>query len=478
MTRPGLAVVVLAAGKGVRMKTALPKVLHAAAGTPLLGHVLATGERLAGAAGEGLQIVVVGAGREMVGPWLTAAAPAAVQVVQDPPRGTGDALRVASAAFGAASQVLVLSGDVPLLKAETLKLLVGALERPSPAVVAFLTAKVPDPGAYGRVVRDGSGEVLRIVEAKDATEAERRIDEINAGVYVFERDFLDRALPLLTAANAQGEYYLTDLVGIAVAERRRVVGFEVADAQEVLGVNSRRDLAEVDAILRRRATDAALDAGATLLRPETITLDATVVVEPDAVLEPFTTLTGATRVGPGARIGQGSVIADSAIGARAQIRPYCVIDRAVVGEGAVVGPFARLREGTELGPDVHVGNFVETKKARLARGAKANHLTYLGDVVIGERTNVGAGTITCNYDGFEKHLTQIGAGVFVGSDVQLVAPVSIGDGAVIGAGTTVTKDVPADSLATSRVPQVVVPGGGAAYRTRRQAAVDAKKKGG
>jgi bifunctional UDP-N-acetylglucosamine pyrophosphorylase/glucosamine-1-phosphate N-acetyltransferase len=477
MTRPELAVVVLAAGKGVRMKTALPKVLHAAAGTPLLGHVLATSEHLGDAVGAGPRIVVIGAGRETVGPWLTATAPAAIQVVQDPPRGTGDALKVASAAFGAASQVLVLSGDVPLLKAETLKLLVGALERPSPAAVAFLTAKVPDPGEYGRVVRDGSGEVLRIVEAKDATEAERQIDEMNAGVYVFDRDFLDRALPLLTAANAQGEYYLTDLVGIAVAERRRVVGVEVADAQEVLGVNSRRDLAEVDAILRRRAADAALDAGATLLRPETITLDATVVVEPDAVLEPFTTLTGVTRVGTGARIGQGSVIADSAIGARAQVRPYCVIDRAVVGEGAVVGPFARLREGTELGPDVHVGNFVETKKARLARGAKANHLTYLGDVVIGERTNVGAGTITCNYDGFEKHLTRIGAGVFVGSDVQLVAPVSIGDGAIIGAGTTVTKDVPADSLALSRTPQTVVPEGGAAYRRRRQAAKDAKQKG-
>jgi bifunctional UDP-N-acetylglucosamine pyrophosphorylase/glucosamine-1-phosphate N-acetyltransferase len=477
MTRSGLALVVLAAGKGVRMKSSLPKVLHLAAGAPLLGHVLAAGERLAGAAGAGPRVVVVGAGRETVGPWLTAAFPAVIQVVQDPPRGTGDALGVASAAFGEASRVLVLSGDVPLLRAETLEMLVASLDMPVPAAVAFLTARLPDPAAYGRVVRDASGEVLRIVEARDATETERRIDEINAGVYVFDRGFLDRALPLLSADNAQGEYYLTDLIGIAVAEGRKVVGALVADAREILGVNSRRDLAEVDSVLRRRAADGAMDAGATLLRPETITLDATVVVEPDAILEPFTTLTGATRIGTGARIGQGSVISDSSIGARVEVRPYCVIDRAVVGEGAIVGPFARLREGTDLGEGAHVGNFVETKKATLSRGAKANHLTYLGDVLVGEGTNVGAGTITCNYDGFDKHLTRIGSGVFVGSDVQLVAPVSVGDGAVIGAGTTVTKDVPADALATSRPLLTVVPGGGAAYRTRRQAAKDAKKKG-
>jgi bifunctional UDP-N-acetylglucosamine pyrophosphorylase/glucosamine-1-phosphate N-acetyltransferase len=315
------------------------------------------------------------------------------------------------------------------------------------------------------------------VEAGDASDDERRLGEINAGVYAFDRSFLDAALPLLKADNAQGEYYLTDLIAIAVASGRRVVGVRVGDPREMLGVNSRRELAEVDAILRRRAADAALDAGATLLRPETITLDDGVVVEPDAILEPFTTLTGATRVGAGARIGQGSVISGSTIGARVQVKPYCIIDRAVVGEGSVVGPFARLREGTELGPDVHVGNFVETKKARLERGAKANHLTYLGDVEVGERTNVGAGTITCNYDGFDKHLTRIGAGVFVGSDVQLVAPVSVGDGAVIGAGSTVTKDVPADALATTRVPQATVPGGGAAYRRRRQAARDARRMG-
>ena len=472
MTNPDLAVVVLAAGKGVRMKSALPKVLHEAAGRPLLGHVLRVAEQFAG---RGPRVVVVGAGREAVESWLAKEAPAALPVVQDPPRGTGDALRVAAPAFGGSSRVLVLSGDVPLLRGETLALLVRALEAPPAAAVAFLTTTLADPGAYGRVVRDGAGEVLRIVEARDASDEERRLGEINAGVYAFERAFLDEALPLLKADNAQGEYYLTDLIGIAVARGRRVVGVRVGDPREMLGVNSRRDLAEVDAQLRRRAADAALDAGATLLRPETITLDDGVVVEPDAILEPFTTLTGATRVGAGARIGQGSVISGSTIGARVEVKPYCVIDRAVVGEGAVVGPFARLREGTELGPDVHVGNFVETKKARLARGAKANHLTYLGDVEVGERTNVGAGTITCNYDGFDKHLTRIGAGVFVGSDVQLVAPVSIGDGAVIGAGSTVTKDVPADALATTRVPQTTIPGGGASYLRRRKAARDARK---
>ena len=475
MTDSGLAVVVLAAGKGVRMKTALPKVLHEAAGRPLLGRVLDVAERFAG---PGPRVVVVGAGREIVGPWLEREFPAASAAVQEPPRGTGDALRVAMASVGSASRVLVLSGDVPLLRPGTLELLVAELGSGGATAVAFLTAVLAEPGSYGRVVRDDAGEVLRIVEAKDASEAERRLGEINAGVYAFERSVLDRALPLLKSENAQGEYYLTDLIGIAVGEGRRVAGVRVADSREMLGVNSRRDLAEVDAILRRRAADAALDAGATLVRPETITLDDAVVVEPDAVLEPFTTLTGKTRVGAGARIGQGCVVSASTIGARAEVKPYCVIDRAVVGEGAVVGPFARLREGTELGPEVHVGNFVETKKARLARGAKANHLTYLGDVVVGERTNVGAGTITCNYDGFDKHQTTIGAGVFVGSDVQLVAPVTVGDGAVIGAGTTLTKDVPVDGLATSRSPQTIVPGGGAAYLRRRKAAKESKKKEG
>ena len=467
---PGpVTVVLLAAGRGVRMKSARPKVLHEAAGRPLIDHVVRTARGfLEGRPGSRL-IVVAGAGREELIPHLAKVAPEAVVVVQDPPRGTGDAVRAALPALGDAARVVVLAGDVPLLAAETLVRLEGALDVDAGAGVAVLTARLGDAGAYGRVVRDGNGRFARIVEAKDATPEELSIGEINSGLYAFERAVLERELPRLTDDNAQREFYLTDVLGLAVAEGIGVVAIPVEDASEVLGVNSRAELAEVDGLLRRRAALAAMAAGATLVRPETITLDESVTFGPDAVVEPFATITGASSIGAGSRIGQGCVVASSTIGAGVTIRPYCVLENAVVGDGAFVGPFARLREGTVLGPEVHVGNFVETKKAHLARGAKANHLTYLGDCSVGEKTNVGAGVITCNYDGFGKHHTGIGAGVFVGSDVQLVAPVTIGDGAVIGAGSTITKDVPALALATSRVPQKTIEGGGARYRERKAA---------
>lgn len=464
-----VTIVLLAAGRGVRMKSARPKVLHEAAGRPLIDHVVGTARGfLEGRPGSRL-VVVAGAGREELIPHLAKTAPEAVVVVQDPPRGTGDAVRAALSALGDATRVVVLAGDVPLLAAGTLVRLEGALDVDTGAGVAVLTARLGDAGAYGRVVRDGNGRFARIVEAKDATPEELSIGEINSGLYAFERAVLERELPRLTDDNAQREFYLTDVLGLAVADGIGVVAIPVEDASEVLGVNSRAELAEVDALLRRRAARAAMASGATLIRPETITLDEGVTFGPDAVVEPFVTITGASSVGARSRIGQGCVVASSTIGADVVVRPYCVIENAVVGDGAVVGPFARLREGTVLGPEVHVGNFVETKKALLARGAKANHLTYLGDCSVGEKTNVGAGVITCNYDGFGKHHTGIGAGVFVGSDVQLVAPVTIGDGAIIGAGSTITKDVPAHALATSRVPQKTIEGGGARYRERKAA---------
>lgn len=473
-----LAVVVLAAGRGVRMRSALPKVLHPVAGRPLLDRVLDTASAVLGdGPASGRLVVVVGAGKERVAAHLAAASPGALVVEQDPPRGTGDAVRVALPSAGDAGRVVVLSGDVPLLRPGTVRRLVEALDGEGEPAVAFLTAHLPEPGSYGRVVRDASGQVLRVVEAKDAGEAERSIREVNAGVYAFDRAFLASALPRLSADNAQGEYYLTDVLGLAAQAGRRVVGLPAGDAREMLGVNSRRELALLDGILRSRAAEAAMDEGATLLRPETITLDDGVALAEDVVVEPFVTLSGSTRVGEGSRVGQGCVVVDSVLGAGVTLRPYCVVERTVVGDGAIVGPFARLREGTDLGPGVHVGNFVETKKARLSRGAKANHLTYLGDVEVGEGTNVGAGVITCNYDGFAKHRTTIGAGVFVGSDVQLVAPVTVEDGAVIGAGTTVTKDVPKDALATSRVPQRTVEGGGAKYREKKRAAKAAAGSG-
>ena len=464
-----VTVVLLAAGRGVRMKSARPKVLHAAAGRPLIDHVVGTARAfLEGRPGSRL-VVVAGAGREELIPHLARIAPEAIVVVQDPPRGTGDAVRAALPALGDATRVVVLAGDVPLLSTSVLVRLEGALDADTSAGVAVLTARLGDAGAYGRVVRDGNGRFARIVEAKDASPEERAIGEINSGIYAFERAVLERELPRLTDDNAQREFYLTDVLGLAVAEGVGVVAIPVEDPSEVLGVNSRAELAEVDTLLRRRAALAAMAAGATLIRPETITLDEGVTFGPDAVVEPFVTITGASSIGALSRVGQGCVVASSTIGANVVVRPYCVIENAVVGDVAVVGPFARLREGTVLGPEVHVGNFVETKKALLARGAKANHLTYLGDCSVGEKTNVGAGVITCNYDGFGKHHTGIGAGVFVGSDVQLVAPVTIGDGAVLGAGSTITKDVPAHALATSRVPQKTIEGGGARYRERKAA---------
>ncbi|HEY3350212.1 MAG TPA: bifunctional UDP-N-acetylglucosamine diphosphorylase/glucosamine-1-phosphate N-acetyltransferase GlmU [Thermoanaerobaculia bacterium] len=470
------SVVLLAAGRGVRMRSSRPKVLHEAAGRPLLDRALDVALSVAGKP-EAVVVVVSrkdperdsSSERETVGAFLAANHPRVKIAIQDPPRGTGDAVRAAAAAgaFGKAKTIVVLSGDVPLLSADAVKGLVDALEKDKKAAVAVLTARLEDPAGYGRVVRDAAKRFVRIVEEKDSSGREKKISEINTGTYAFDREFLERALPLLTSKNSQNEFYLTDVLSLARKAKRVVVPLP-GDPAAALGVNSREDLATVDRLLRERAVVSAMRAGATILRPETVTLDETVVLEPDTTIEPFVTLLGKTRVGSGTTIGQGCVVRNSVFGKNVVVKPYCVIESALVGDGCVVGPFARLREGTDLSAGVHVGNFVETKKAKLHEGVKANHLTYLGDTEVGPRTNVGAGVITCNYDGFAKHKTTIGADVFVGSDVQLVAPVTVGDGAIIGAGTTVTKDVPKDGLAVSRVPQRNVEGGGAAYRARKK----------
>ncbi len=462
------AVVVLAAGKGVRMKSGLPKVLHSAAGRPLLDRVLDTADVILASEAGGRLVVVVGVGREAVEPHVARVAPHAAVALQEPPRGTGDAVRAAVPHLGDASRVVVLSGDVPLLRPGTVSRLLAALDARRDTPVAFLTAVLSDPSPYGRVLRDSNGVVVAVVEERDATDDERKIREVNGGIYAFDRPFLEAALARVEPTNAQGEYYLTDVLAMAVESGRPALGLVVDDPDEMLGVNSRAELARVDALLRARATEAAMAGGATLIRPETITLDEEAVLAPECVVEPFASLLGKTRVGAGTRIGQGCVIRDSVLGTDVTVRPYCVMEGAVVGDGSVVGPFARLREGTELAAGVHVGNFVETKKAVLGKGVKANHLTYLGDTEIGEGTNVGAGVITCNYDGFSKNKTTIGRNVFIGSDVQLVAPVTIGDGAIVGAGTTVTEEVPPDALAISRSPQTIKPGGGAAYRERKK----------
>lgn len=457
-------VVLLAAGRGVRMNSERPKVLHEVAGRPLLDRALDTALTVAGSAAQ--VVVVVSNDDDAVAGRVKAGYPLVHVATQNPPRGTGDAVRVAAPAFGKAKCVVVLSGDVPLLSAETVNGLLDALKADKKAAVAVLTAKLADPTGYGRVVRT-KGQFVRIVEEKDSSSKEKKISEINTGTYAFDRTFLERSLPLLTSKNSQSEFYLTDVLALALRAKRKVVLVE-GDPASALGVNSRTDLAAVERILRDRKASEVMRAGTTILRPETVTLDEGVVLEADTVLEPFVTLLGKTRVGTGTVIGQGTVAKDSVFGKNVTVRPYCVIESAVVGDGAIVGPFSRLREGTELGESVHVGNFVETKKAVLRKGAKANHLTYLGDTEIGERTNVGAGVITCNYDGFAKHRTTIGPDVFVGSDVQLVAPITIGEGAIIAAGTTVTEDVPKDALALARVPQKNLPDGGARYREKRK----------
>lgn len=453
--------VILAAGLGTRMKSRLPKVLHPILGDPSLLWVLRTLPQ-----GLGGAVVVVHHGKEQVVAALEAwqkagLLPCPVSTVdQGEPLGTGHAVQVCIPELDrlGASRVVILSGDVPLTSAATVSRLCAA-------EALLLAMDLPVPGSYGRVLQHGDGRLAGIVEAKDATPAQLAVQRVNGGAYVLPWPALRKALLGLTNDNAQKEYYLTDAVAAAAAEVR--VAVDVCDPQELAGMNSRLDQADLQAWAQRRIQRHWMAEGVTFLHPDSIQVGPRVLLDRDVFLEAGVTLEGAVRVGEGTRIGQGTVITDSILGEGVEVRPYCVIEQAQVGNGAKVGPFARLREGTELDEAVHIGNFVETKKAKLRRGAKANHLAYLGDAEIGEKTNIGAGVITCNYDGVNKHKTNIGRNVFVGSDTQLVAPVTIGDGALIGAGTTVTADVPSDALALSRVPQTSNEGGAARIRARQ-----------
>jgi bifunctional UDP-N-acetylglucosamine pyrophosphorylase/glucosamine-1-phosphate N-acetyltransferase len=345
--------------------------------------------------------------------------------------------------------VLVLYGDVPLLRRETLEELVGTARRYG--CLALVTATPPDATGYGRILRDERGHVIRVVEQKDASPDERAITEINAGIYCGPADFFREAVLGLGSANAQGEYYLTDVVARA-AQGIGVSAIE-ADFGDVAGINDREQLAEAEATLRARI-NRGWQAHVTFRDPASTVVEPDVDIGVDAELGRNVALRGRTRIGHGVRIGDGCILTDTEVGAGAELRPYSIATDTVIGPGAVIGPFAHMRPGTQLGPDVHVGNFVETKKTVIGRGSKANHLSYLGDTTIGEKVNIGAGTITCNYDGYKKFQTVIEDGAFIGSDSQLVAPVRVGKRAVIGAGTTVTRDVPAGSLALSRVPQM------------------------
>ncbi len=455
-------VILLAAGQGTRMRSALPKVLHPVNGRPMVDFVVAA---VAALDPERL-VAVVGHQGERVADHLATSAPGAVVVEQVPQRGTGDAVAHGlTAVEGERGCVVVVSGDCPLVRGAELARLVAHHERCGAAVSLF-TAEVAEPGGLGRIVRDGSGRFARIVEAKDASEAELAIREINTGLYCFDLAFLRAALPKLSSDNAQGELYLTDVVEMAVAEGRPVEGLAYPVAAEVMGVNSRMDLAAAAAHARARVNQALMASGVSLIDPAATYVEAGVTVGQDTVLHPGVCLHGATRIGAGCEIGPCSVYIDAELGDGVVDRGHSHLEGCVVAEAAQLGPFARLRPGAQVGREARVGNFVEIKRSTIGEGSKVSHLSYIGDTVMGAGVNVGAGTITCNYDGANKHQTVIGDDVFIGSDTQLVAPVEVGAGALIGAGTTVTGDVPPGALTTSRAPQEDREGAGARYLAR------------
>lgn len=444
----------MAAGKGTRLKSKRPKVLHEIGGKPLLAHVIAAASKVV--APEHI-FVIIGHEADRV---RAAIAPTGVSfIVQTEQRGTGHAIQCARQAIASYGNVLVLSGDVPLIRTETIQQ-VWAFHQAEHAAMTILTAAPEDPTGYGRIQRKSanSPEVQSIVEQKSLAPGQENIREINSGIYAFQSAPLLAHLDQLTSANAHKELYLTDMAGILGAAGERVVAVEAANAAEILGANTIAELVALDATLRAATAARLMASGVTIFRPETTMIDADVEIEPDTVIEPFVQLRGRTRIGADSTIRSYTVIENCTLGNHVLVRQSCVLADSTVADGARIGPFAHLRPGSELGENVHIGNFVETKKTKLAKGAKANHLTYLGDAEVGEGTNIGAGTITCNYDGVNKFLTHIGKDVFVGSDTSLVAPITVGDGSYIGAGSCITEDVPSGALAIARSKQVTKPG--------------------
>jgi bifunctional UDP-N-acetylglucosamine pyrophosphorylase/glucosamine-1-phosphate N-acetyltransferase len=463
-----LAIVIMAAGKGTRLKSRRAKVLHEIGGKPLLTHVIAAAERIVPAADI---FAVVGHQSERV---RAAVAETGVEFVeQAEQRGTGHAIQCAADAIKGYENILVLSGDVPLIRMETVEKL-WEFHRAQKAAMTILTAVPEDPTGYGRILRaksdsgSDSPEVMAIVEQKDLKPEQAGVREINSGIYAFHTRPLLEHLNELTANNKAGELYLTDMAALLRAAGGRVVAVEAAEAAEILGANTIAELVALDQRLREATAKRLMAEGVTIFRPDTCVIDADVQVAPDTVIEPFVQLLGKTVIGSECRIRSYSVLENCELGDGVLVRQSCVMVESKVASGAQIGPFSRLREGTELGENVHVGNFVETKKAVLGKGAKANHLAYVGDAEVGGGTNIGAGVITANYDGVHKHKTRIGSGVFVGSDSILVAPISVGDGALIGAGSTITRNVPADALAVGRARQVTKEGWAASRRALRQ----------
>jgi|WetSurMetagenome_2_1015567.scaffolds.fasta_scaffold54624_2 bifunctional UDP-N-acetylglucosamine pyrophosphorylase / glucosamine-1-phosphate N-acetyltransferase len=445
-------VLILAAGKGTRMKSAVPKVLHAVAGRPMIEFVLDTAAALSPAT----CTVVVGHAGEQVRQALGGRQGLGF-LLQEPQLGTGHALLQAEPLFrGVQGTLVLLSGDVPLLSPATLEAL-AARHTDSGAAATVVTAVVEDPTGYGRIVREG-GEVRRIVEHRDATAEERSLREINSGIYAFDLEPLFPALARIGSNNAQGEYYLTDLVALYGSEGRRVSSFAVPDASEVLGINSRQELAATGRRVWRARNDALMAAGVTIEDPDTTFVGHGVSVGPDTVIRPGVVLEGTTRIGSRCVIYPGVRIEDSDLSDDVWVYDHCVISGARIAQGARVGPFARMRPETVVDEGAHVGNFVELKKTHFGAGSKAMHLAYLGDATVGTRVNIGAGTITCNYDGVRKSPTVIGDGAFIGSDSQLIAPVTVGSDAYVAAGSSITDDVPSGSLAIARGRQLVKEG--------------------
>ena len=443
-------IVILAAGQGKRMHSDLPKVLHPLAGKPLLGHVLDCANSLSPTR----LVVVHGHGGEQVRQAVaTRESSTGIRwALQSPQLGTGHAVAQAADRLDDGVPTLVLYGDVPLTRRETLQRLIEAAGSQR---LALLTVDLDEPAGYGRIVRE-QGRITRIVEEKDADEATRAIREVNTGILVAPTAALKRWLTGLSANNAQGEYYLTDIVGMAVRDQIEIVSAQPAADWETLGVNSKRQLAALERVYQRNLAEALLDSGVTLADPARLDIRGELHCGRDVSIDIGCLFEGRVSLADGVEVGAHCVIRDARIEAGARLLPFTHIDGAVIGAGARIGPYARLRPGTELGADTHVGNFVEMKNTRMAAGSKANHLAYVGDAVIGQRVNIGAGTITCNYDGANKHRTVIEDDAFIGSDTQLVAPVTVGRGATLGAGTTLTRDAPPDRLTISRATQVCI----------------------
>ena len=459
-THARIAIAIMAAGKGTRLKSKHPKVLHEVGGKPLVAHVIAAAQQVVQP-----QNIYVIVGHEADKVRESVQSSGVQFVLQEPQRGTGDALMCAAPALTKYDQVIVLSGDAPLVTAATISKL-RDFHQQKKAAMTILSAVLENPTGYGRIIRDG-GEVKAVVEEKSATPTQRKIREINSGFYAFSTKPLFENIDQLKTDNPHGEYYLTDMAAVLRKTKQRVAAMQTGGASEILGSNTRAELVDLDRKMRHEKCLKLMSEGVTIFYPDSCVIDWDVEVGADTTIEPFVQLLGNTRIGSDCRIRSYSVIQNSRIGDGVLVRPGCVLDEAVVSKDAMLGPYSHLRPGSEIGEGAHVGNFVETKKIRLGKKSKANHLTYLGDSEIGEGVNIGAGTITCNYDGVHKHKTIIEDGAFIGSDATLVAPVKVGKGAYVAAASCITEDVPPDSLALGRAKQVVKEGWATKKRENR-----------